>query len=112
MAIIVIEDDASVRDAIVTLARQGGHEAWAYPDGESLFRRPPPDGDDTVIVDLALPGVSGAHVVQWLESLARPPRIVVISGQSAARTRSLFGGRAPRALVRKPLSASMLAEWF
>jgi FixJ family two-component response regulator len=108
VAVIIVEDDSGVSDALQVLARELGHEVRAYPDGESFFTSPLPQPGDIVIVDILLPGISGFHVIRWLEGLAAPPRVIAISGQPhGALARQLEAGiSAP--LYRKPLSAAVL----
>lgn len=104
MTIHIVEDDPGVSDSLVLLLRNLGHEAIAYPDAEAFFRQEPPGSGDTIIVDLLLPGISGAKVIRWLQRLASPPQIIAISGQpQAAIDVQLRGMKIPH-LLRKPLT--------
>ncbi|MGA0563113.1 response regulator [Ancylobacter sp. VNQ12] len=106
----VVEDDAGVSDSLSLILANLGHNVISYPDAESLFRSTPPDGGDTVIVDLSLPGISGAQVVRWLLKLAAVPRVVVITGQSQSAIEHQLRGLKPTMLVRKPLDVETLAQ--
>ena len=86
-----------------------GFDTVGHADAESFFASPMPRSGDTVIVDLKLPGMSGAQVIKKLQDLTGAPRIIVISAQSqAAITAELRGIEAP-ILLRKPLSELALA---
>lgn len=108
MRIHVVEDDAGVSDSLSLTLAALGHDVVAHRTAEALFAAPPPRGDDTVIVDLSLPGIQGAQVVRWLAELAAPPRIVVISGQSQGAIDHQLRGFPPLVLLRKPLDLATL----
>lgn len=110
MVIHIVEDDPGVSDSLAVVLQQMGHErVSAHSSAESFFDHAPPSPDDTIIVDLALPGIRGEHVVRWLQSLARPPRVIVISGQPEAQIRHALRGMTVRALLRKPLTRESVA---
>lgn len=108
MTIHVLEDDPGVSDALVLLLRNLGHDAVAYPDAEAFFRQEPPATVDTIIVDLLLPGISGARVIRWLQRLADPPQIIAISGQPQSAIESQLRGMKISHLLRKPLTEETL----
>ena len=66
-----------------------------YPDAESFLEGEPPLAGDTIIVDLLLPGISGAKVIGWLQGLkdrraSSPSRA---SPSPPSRSRSRGSGR-------------------
>ena len=103
MAIHLLEDDSGVNESLAMLFEHFNFAVVCHRDAESLFRSPPPSGDDIVFVDLKLPGVSGAEAIRWLQSLKAPPRVIVISGQSQTVIRSDLAGMDVAAVLRKPL---------
>lgn len=112
MAIHIVEDDPGVSDSLLMLLRNMGHEASAYPDAEAFFRAEPPGARDTIIIDLLLPGISGARVIKWLQNLKDPPQIIAISGQpQAAIEAQLRGVRVPH-LLRKPLTGDTISSFL
>ena len=108
MRIHVVEDDAGVSDSLSLTLTTLGHDVVAHRTAEALFSRVPPRGEDTVIVDLSLPGIPGAQVVRWLAELASPPRIVIITGQSQGAIDHQLRGFPPLTLLRKPLDVGTL----
>lgn len=99
----VVEDDAAVADALVLMLREFDHEVRSYPDAETFLRDARPCGADTVIVDLALPGMSGGELVRFLEGIAGPPRVVVISGEPQGRLDRHLEGLPGLQVIRKPV---------
>lgn len=110
MRVHVVEDDDGVSDSLGLALSNLGYDVVTHPSGESLFARSPPAGEDVVLVDLSLPGIPGAQVVRWLLGLARPPRVVVITGQSQTVIDHQLRGLAPLSIVRKPLDVAALAD--
>jgi FixJ family two-component response regulator len=106
----VIEDDPSVCDALVALLRAAGEVAIGYPDAEAFFRAEPPGPDDTIIVDLLLPGVSGSRVITWLQAPRHTGRMIVITGQSQSDIETQTKGLVNVQIFRKPLSAETVAS--
>jgi FixJ family two-component response regulator len=104
MLIHIVEDDTAVCDSLSLLLSESGCDVVAHFDAESFFAAVPPSADDMVFVDLLLPGISGATVVRWLQSLKQPPRIVVMSGQSQRIIDHELNGLEPPRVLRKPLT--------
>jgi FixJ family two-component response regulator len=109
MTIHLLEDDPAVSDSLTLLLRHMGHRVLCYDNGEAFLSAPPPAPQDTVIVDLLLPGISGAEVIDRLQQCESPPRIVALSGQPRADIRKQLQGRRVAHLLRKPLTADAVA---
>jgi FixJ family two-component response regulator len=109
MTIHILEDDPAVSDSLTLLLRNMGHRVLCYGDGESFLRAAPPAPEDTVIVDLLLPGISGAEVIGRLQEVEPAPRIVALSGQPHADIRKQLRGKHVAHLLRKPLTADAVA---
>ena len=109
VAVFVIEDDEAVRDALVILLSQFGHQVLGYPDAESFLTDVLPGEDDVVLIDLGLPGLPGNQLLRWLNALAAPPRVVVISGQSQSAILDAMRDFSAVPVLRKPLTVGSLS---
>jgi DNA-binding response OmpR family regulator len=109
LTVYILEDDAAVRDALCLFVEQLGHVVRSFNDAESFFSAGVPSGDDTVIIDIGLPGIDGTSVISWLNALADAPRVLAITGQSHTMIRDFLEGMPSTELLRKPLSATELA---
>lgn len=107
----IVEDDHAVSDSLTMLLRQLGRSVHAYPDAESFFAHGIPAPEETVVVDLGLPGMNGSQLIEWLQSLRQPPRIVVITGQPQAGLERMLHGLSVPHVIRKPLSAEAIAAF-
>lgn len=110
MVVHIVEDDPGVGDSLALLLSEIGHEPRVYPDAESFFECHPPKPQDTVIVDLGLPGVSGMQVIRWLTGLRVPPKIIAITGQPSRCIARVLEGQIPAILLRKPLTEESLVS--
>jgi two-component system KDP operon response regulator KdpE len=79
--VLVVEDEPGLRKALGINLRARGYEVALAADGKAALtaasRHPP----DAVILDLGLPDIDGADVVQGLRGWSRAP-IVVLSARS------------------------------
>jgi len=57
--VFVIDDDASVRDAIKGVVRSVGLRAETFASPQDFLRKWPPDGPSCLVLDVRLPGLSG-----------------------------------------------------
>ncbi len=110
MPYVVIEDDPSVCDALVALLRAAGQVAIGYSDAETFLQAQPPGPDDTIIIDLLLPGLSGSRVIKWLQARRHTGRIIVITGQRQSDIETQTKGLVNVMILRKPLSAETVAS--
>jgi CheY-like chemotaxis protein len=109
--ILVIDDEAIVRRAVLRMLAAGGHDAVEASDAEAGLRLWREQGADVVVVDIAMPDMTGFEVIGLLRSKGETVPIVVISGslvvsdtEMLRHTESLGGVR----LVSKPFSQDQL----
>lgn len=102
--ILLVEDDATVRDAVAGYLTRSGHLVEAVADGQSAvesFTRSPAD---LVVLDLMLPGIGGFEVCRRLRSMRRDLPLVMLTarGQEHERVQGLQHGADD--YVTKPFS--------
>jgi DNA-binding NtrC family response regulator len=64
-AILLVEDDASVRDAIAAALRDEGYGVTTANDGQEAMEKLRP-GVDLVVADLVMPKVDGRELLRWV----------------------------------------------
>ena len=75
--VLVIDDDVTVREVVVSYLRAGGHEVAEAADGEAglgLMRDQPAD---LVVLDLMMPGIDGLEVCRRLRAVGDVPIIML-----------------------------------
>ena len=78
--ILLVEDDASLREVILSALANHGFEAVAVPDGIQAAQRLRADEFALVLLDLGLPLVDGWEILRTLEG-RRVPSVIVISAR-------------------------------
>ena len=101
MKILIIDDDASVRQTIATVMEAEGHKAESTDnatDGLSALLKFAPD---LVLVDIAMPIIDGKRVIEWIRTTNPNVPIVAISGDPKQHQEALKRGAT--AFLTKPL---------
>ncbi len=108
--ILLVEDDAGMRDAIRTLLERAGFHVAVARDGaeawELLSRGPRPTA---ILADLYTPRMTGHDLVARIRRTPRLAAIPVIA-MSGERERAIRDRPAAEAFLEKPFSREQL-EW-
>jgi two-component system response regulator RegX3 len=75
--VLVVEDEVSMREALVFLLRSEGYEVVEAEDGEQAVKVFAAGGADLVLLDLMLPKLSGKEVCKSLRSQSDVPVIML-----------------------------------
>ena len=85
-SILVIDDEASVRDSLTMILEYDGYECTVAPSGkdglEALERASP----DLVFLDVKMPGMDGLEVLREIRQLDDAVPVVMISGHGTVTT--------------------------
>jgi two-component system response regulator FixJ len=82
-SVFVIDDDAAVRDSLITLFRAEGFRARGFASGIDFFQNLPEDEAACIVTDLRMPGMDGAQVVRRLaERTDHIWPVIVITGHA------------------------------
>jgi RNA polymerase sigma factor (sigma-70 family) len=77
--IFVVDDDASVRDAISNLLESVGLHGETFASADEFLRAPRPEAPSCLILDVKLPGRNGLEVQEELETIGIRIPIVFIT---------------------------------
>src|SRR5450631_1347546 len=108
--IAVVDDEEAVRKAMVRLLQAAGHAARAFASGTEFLDSCLADKPDCLMLDLQMPGLSGADVLRALNHAgARFPIVMITAHDSpAARAECLREGAV--AYLCKPLDGRVLFD--
>jgi two-component system response regulator AtoC len=84
--VLVIDDDAGVRDYLEALVSRRGYQVLAFPSGEEALRSLERSRPDLVTLDVVLPGMDGLETLQRLKQRLPDVPVVMLSGHGQART--------------------------
>ena len=105
--VAVVEDDASMRQALGRLLLASGFRTRLFDSADALLAAGGARDADCLLLDVQLPGASGLDLYHRLGS-ARPP-VVFISGYDSPQLRKSVS-RHGSALLPKPFLARELVE--
>jgi len=108
--VLVVDDDAWMRSVLVDLLPAEGYKVEEASDGASGIRLAKADRPDVVILDLAMPEVSGVEVLRELKNDSWTTNIPVIIFSAYAA--QLPADCAPRAeaVIEKPIDLTDLLD--
>lgn len=112
---LVVDDEPTIRSAIVRYLRKRGWDADEAEDGETAqlkLERVSPGGYQVVISDILMPRCAGDELHDWLAS-HRPDlfvRLILISGDLSSPIVGQFVARTPRPVIAKPFDLTELAD--
>lgn len=79
--ILVVEDDAPVRNLITTTLKTHEYKYIVAPNGESAVMEASSHNPDIILLDLGLPDIDGVEVIKRIRTWSNVP-IIVISARS------------------------------
>lgn len=117
--VLVVDDNASAREILSTMARSFGPEVDVAPDGPSALRQLA-DADrrqlhyDLVLMDWRMPGQNGVETVRRLQEsgLTSVPAVIMVTawGREEALDDAQRRGVRLNAVLTKPVTSSTLLE--
>jgi two-component system KDP operon response regulator KdpE len=74
--VLLVEDDAAIRSALLRALREHGHAVTAVSSGMPALTTAVEQRPDVVLLDLGLPDIDGADVLSLLRAVSEVPVIV------------------------------------
>jgi two-component system, NtrC family, response regulator PilR len=84
--ILVVDDEASMREFLAICLRRAGHQVRAVESGEEAARVLDEEPADLVITDLRLKGMDGLSVLRHARSRRPPPEVLVVTAYATAES--------------------------
>jgi signal transduction histidine kinase/ActR/RegA family two-component response regulator len=108
--ILVVEDEAAVREALVEALTRHGHVALAAADGEealALLQRGP---FEAAVVDLALAGRSGLEVAQAAKRMRAGTPVIVVTAWPGQLHAAAVRASGVDQVLEKPVAAAQVLD--
>jgi FixJ family two-component response regulator len=106
----VVDDDESVRESLPDLLRSFGLDAQPFASAEEFLASESLKHTGCLILDIAMPGMSGLDLQQELARQERNIPIVFITARSVDRVRPQVLKRGAVACLFKPFSETAILE--
>jgi len=106
--VLVVDDEAIVRDVVVRYLRRDGHETREAATGDEARAILEAESPELVVLDVMLPGIDGLELCRWIRSRSDLPVIMLTArGEETDRVVGLELGADD--YVTKPFSPRELA---
>lgn len=106
--VAVVDDDASVRNALCRLLRTSGFEAHSYGSGSDFLAGYPSFRPHCAVVDLHMPGMSGLEAREELRRGGTSIAMIIITGHDAPHSRAECLSAGASAYLTKPVDEKIL----
>jgi two-component system response regulator RegA len=85
-SILIVDDDASLRERLAKAFRSRGFEAQTAADCDEAITLARESSPEMAVVDLRMPGRSGLELIRELKTIDEETRIVVLTGYGSIAT--------------------------
>ncbi len=108
--IAVVDDDESVREATSGLLRSSGFRVQTFESAETFLQSAPVLGAYCLVLDMAMPGMSGLDLLRHLVAVGRrvPTIFITAHDSPAIRREAMLAGAID--MLPKPFSDAALIE--
>lgn len=109
-AILVVEDQAAVREVTVEMLEEAGYRTLSAADGAAAVAAMRAHGReiDCVLLDLSLPSVDGVATLGLMREVVPHVRVVVASASSVDEVSRRFAGHPVAGVLQKPYDVQTL----
>ena len=84
--VLIVEDDADMRDMLVESLSDEGYRVEAAPGGRAGIERVRQGGVDLVITDVRMPDLDGLDALQEIRAVEPTPHVIVITAFGSIET--------------------------
>ena len=106
----VVDDDESVRESLPDLLRQFGYAAQAFSSSEAFLASGAVTQTSCLILDIAMPGMSGPDLQEELKRRRQAIPIVFITARSDETERERLLAQGAVECLFKPFSETALVQ--
>jgi two-component system NtrC family response regulator len=82
--VLIVDDDAAMREALAEVVRDLGHDARAVVSGREALELLDLQAANAVLLDLRMPGMDGLEVLRRIRSRPQPPPVTVLTAHATA----------------------------
>ncbi len=87
MRLLVVDDEASVREALALVLDLSGFEVATAVDGREAIRRLAADSPDAVILDVLMPGLDGLEVCRRIRAVGDRTPVLMLTARTEVSDR-------------------------
>jgi CheY-like chemotaxis protein len=109
-SILVVENEPFMREAVEDILDSVGIDVFSAKDGHEGIATYLSNKEqiELVILDLRLPGLTGAEILQMLRSINPLVKVIIASGYDEQEIERQLKGQVASSILRKPYNADTL----
>jgi FixJ family two-component response regulator len=108
--ILVVEEDASMSQAIERILRAGDFEVVLFASAEAALEANVTTTADCLVLDIRLPGISGFELYQRLAQCGSAAPVIFITAHDEPRVREEAERLGARSFLSKPFPGRLLLD--
>jgi twitching motility two-component system response regulator PilG/twitching motility two-component system response regulator PilH len=107
--ILIVDDSAALRDALVAAFEEGGWEVGEAGDGEAVFRKLAQLDPDALLLDVFMPKLNGAEVCRLVKAHPHWKKtwLVIMSSRITDREIEDYVRLGANEILRKPFDPAV-----
>jgi two-component system nitrogen regulation response regulator NtrX len=102
--VLIVDDEAGIRESLSLILADEGYLVEAVGSAEIALERAAAADQEVILLDVWLPGMDGLEALTRLQSLPRPPAVIMISGHGTIETAVRATKLGAFDFIEKPLS--------
>lgn len=110
--ILIVDDQALVRNALKKVLTQAGYEACCAADGYGALKLIKEAAPDLVLLDRNLPGLTGSQVLKEIRRLAPEIKVIVLTGYQAAEGEAKYRALGVHFFLSKDIEMDALLSFI
>lgn len=106
--ISIVEDDESLRQAMVGLVRSLGYRVASYPTAEDFLAADMRERSNCVVTDIQMPGLSGIDLKERLVAAGVATPVIMVTARAEAAIEDRARASGAFCFLKKPFEAETL----
>lgn len=108
--VLLIEDDREIATTLLRVLEAAGYDAHHACNGLEGRRLTEKHSPDLVVTDMMMPKMGGFPILEFLRSLDKPPRVIMITANEGGRHKAYAEMLGVDDYLRKPFAMDVFLE--
>ena len=108
--ILLIEDDREISSTLLGVLEGAGYQVVTAPNGIEGQKLVLSEKPDLVITDMMMPKLGGFPVLEFLNTLEKPPKVIMITANEGGRHKAYAEMLGVVEYLRKPFAMDVFLE--
>lgn len=108
--ISIIDDDDSLRSALVGLVRSLGYKASGFSNAEDFLAAEQAELSSAIVTDIQMPGLSGIELKEQLVAQGCAAPVIMITGRAEPGLQEKAFASGALCVLKKPFAAEALID--